>query len=166
MINIDFCQCWINFCKMRAIESKGGESMNQVGLVGRLTKDPVLRHLSGNRVQAHFTLAINRNYKNSRGEVDADFILCTVWGRLAEHIVKYCGKGSLIGVNGRIQSRSFLNEESTKVFITEVVVEDVRFYRLKPRDSDGAVVPPKPPDEQEGLKDFVLPEAEVQLPVI
>ncbi|MEY9971945.1 single-stranded DNA-binding protein [Lysinibacillus sp. RC46] len=69
-------------------------------------------------------------------------------------------------MNGRIQSRSFLNEESTKVFITEVVVEDVRFYRLKPRDSDGAFVPPKPPDEQEGLKDFVLPEAEVQLPAI
>ncbi len=166
MIKIDFCQRWINFCKMRAINSKGGESMNQVGLVGRLTKDPVLRHLSGNRVQAHFTLAINRNYKSSRGEVDADFILCTVWGRLAEHIVKYCGKGSLIGVNGRIQSRSFLNEESTKVFITEVVVEDVRFYQLKPRDSDGAIKPSKPPDEQGGLKDFVLPEAEVQLPVI
>lgn len=150
---------------MRAIKSKGGESMNQVGLVGRLTKDPVLRHLSGNRVQTNFTLAINRNYKNSRGEVDADFILCTVWGRLAEHIVKYCGKGSLIGTNGRIQSRSFVNEASTKVFITEVVVEDVRFYRLKPRDSDEAIVPPKPPDGQEGLKDFVLPE-EVQLPVV
>lgn len=166
MIKIDFCQRRINFCKMRAIQSKGGESMNQVGLVGRLTKDPVLRHLSGNRVQAHFSLAINRNYKNSRGEVDADFILCTVWGRLAEHIVKYCGKGSLIGTNGRIQSRSFVNEESAKVFITEVVVEDVRFYQLKPRDSDEATVPSKQSDEQEGLKDFVLPEAEVQLPVI
>lgn len=69
-------------------------------------------------------------------------------------------------MNGRIQSRSFLNEESTKVFITEVVVEDVRFYKLKPRDSDGAIVPPKPPDEQDGLKDFVLPEVGVQLPVV
>lgn len=166
MMKIDFCQYWIKFCKMRAIKSKGGESMNQVGLVGRLTKDPVLRHLSENRVQTHFSLAINRNFKNSRGEVDADFILCTVWGRLAEHIVKYCGKGSLIGANGRIQSRSFLNEESTKVFITEVVVEDVRFYQLKPRDSDGAIVLPKPSDEQDGLKDFVLPEPEVQLPVV
>jgi len=151
---------------MRAIKSKGGESMNQVGLVGRLTKDPVLRHLSENRVQTHFSLAINRNYKNNRGEVDADFILCSVWGRLAEHIVKYCGKGSLIGANGRIQSRSFLNENSTKVFITEVVVEDVRFYQLKPRDRDGASVLPKPPDEQDGLADFVLPAVEVQLPVV
>ncbi|QGG49977.1 single-stranded DNA-binding protein [Lysinibacillus pakistanensis] len=140
--------------------------MNQVGLVGRLTKDPVLRHLSENRVQTHFSLAINRNFKNNRGEVDADFILCTVWGRLAEHIVKYCGKGSLIGANGRIQSRSFVNEQSTKIFITEVVVEEVRFYHLKPRNSDEAIVPTKLSDEQEGLKDFVLPEAEAVLPVV
>lgn len=140
--------------------------MNQVGLVGRLTKDPVLRHLSENRVQTHFSLAINRNYKNNRGEVDADFILCTVWGRLAEHIVKYCGKGSLIGANGRIQSRSFVNEQSTKIFITEVVVEEVRFYHLKPRDSDEGIVPTKLSDGQEDLKDFVLPEAEAVLPVV
>jgi len=117
-------------------------------------------------VQTHFSLAINRNYKNNRGEVDADFILCTVWGRLAEHIVKYCGKGSLIGANGRIQSRSFVNEQSTKIFITEVVVEEVRFYQLKPRDSDEAIVLTKLSEEQEGLKDFVLPEAEVVLPVV
>ncbi|MFJ7920547.1 single-stranded DNA-binding protein [Lysinibacillus fusiformis] len=132
--------------------------MNQVGLVGRFTKDPVLRYLSGNRVQTHFSLAINRNFKNSHGEVDTDFIFCTVWGRLAEHIVKYCGKGSLIGANGRIQTRSFVNEENTKIFMTEVVVEDVRFYQLKQRDSDEtSIVTPPPPNEQEDLKDFVLP---------
>ncbi|KOS66764.1 single-stranded DNA-binding protein [Lysinibacillus contaminans] len=141
--------------------------MNQVGLVGRLTKDPVLRELSGKRVQSHFSLAINRNFKNSRGEIEADFILCTVWGRLAEHIVKYCGKGSLIGVNGRIQSRSFVNEESAKVYITEVVVEDVRFYKLKPRDSDNAVLPPQSVrNDHDYLKDFVLPQEEVNLPVV
>jgi len=143
---------------MRAIKNKGGERMNQVGLVGRFTKDPVLRYLSGNRVQTHFSLAINRNFKNNHGEVDADFVFCTAWGRLAENIVKYCGKGSLIGVNGRIQTRSFVNEENTKIFMTEVVVEDVRFYQLKQRDSDEtAIVPSQPPNEQEGLKDFVLP---------
>lgn len=138
--------------------------INQVGLVGRLTKDPVIRELSGNRVQSHFSLAINRNFKNSRGEIEADFILCSVWGRLAEHIVKYCGKGSLIGVNGRIQSRSFVNEESAKVYITEVVVEDVRFYKLKPRDSDNAVLPPQT-GNKDHLKDFVLPQEEAHLPV-
>jgi single-strand DNA-binding protein len=148
----------ISFCKMKAIQQKGGERMNQVGLVGRFTKDPVLRYLSGNRVQTHFSLAINRNFKNNRGEVDADFIFCTAWGRLAEHIVKYCGKGSLIGANGRIQTRSFVNEENTKIFMTEVVVEDIRFYHLKQRNSDEtAIVPPQPPNEQEDLKDFVLP---------
>lgn len=139
--------------------------INQVGLVGRLTKNPVLRELSGNRVQVHFSLAINRNFKNSRGEVEADFILCSVWGRLAEHIVKYCGKGSLIGVNGRIQSRSFVNEESAKVYITEVVVEDVRFYKLKPRDSDNAVLPPQS-EQNDHLNDFVLPQEEVNLPIV
>lgn len=140
--------------------------MNQVGLVGRLTKDPVLRQLSRNRVQSHFSLAINRNYKNSRGEVETDFILCTVWGKLAEHIVKFCGKGSLIGINGRIQSRSFMNEESTKIYITEVVVEDVRFYRLKPPDSDSNTMTSAKSAEQEILKDFVLPEKKMQLPVV
>jgi len=142
---------------MRAIKNKGGERMNQVGLVGRFTKDPVLRYLSENRVQTHFSLAINRNFKNNHGEVDTDFVFCTAWGRLAENIVKYCGKGSLIGVNGRIQTRSFVNEANTKIFMTEVVVEDVRFYQLKQRDSDEtAIVPSQPPNEQEGLKDFVL----------
>lgn len=132
--------------------------MNQVGLVGRFTKDPVLRYLSGDRVQTHFSLAINRNFKNSRGEVDTDFIFCTAWGRLAEHIVKYCGKGSLIGANGRIQTRSFVNEQNTKIFMTEVVVEDVRFYQLKQKVSDEtALIPPQPPNGQENLKDFVLP---------
>ena len=139
--------------------------INQVGLVGRITKDAVLRELSGNRMQTHFSLAINRNFKNSRGEIEADFILCTVWGRLAEHIVKYCGKGSLIGVNGRIQSRSFVNEESVKVYITEVVVEDIRFYKLKPRDSDNAVIPPQSVNKDH-LKDFVLPQEEVHVPVV
>lgn len=151
---------------MRLIKTEEVNNINQVGLVGRLTKDPVLRALSGNRVQSHFTLAINRNFKNSRGEVEADFILCTAWGRLAEHIVKYCGKGSLIGINGRIQSRSFINEENAKIYITEVVVEDVRFYKLKPRDSDNAILPPSAQSEQDHLKDFVLPQEEVNLPVI
>ena len=140
--------------------------MNQVGLVGRLTKDPVLRQLSRNRVQSHFSLAINRNYKNSRGEVETDFILCTVWGKLAEHIVKFCGKGSLVGISGRIQSRSFMNEESTKIYITEVVVEDVRFYRLKPPDGDSNTMTSSKSAEQEILKDFVLPEKKMQLPVV
>lgn len=96
--------------------------------------------------------------------VDTDFIYCVASFKLAEHIVKYCGKGSLIGVNGRIQTRSYINRENQKVFTTEVVVEDVRFYALKtPGSADSAQQ--KDADMQEIPADFVLPEYESQLPI-
>ncbi|MED3662623.1 single-stranded DNA-binding protein [Ureibacillus sp. FSL K6-8385] len=128
--------------------------MNHVGLVGRLTKDPVLREIGEKRVAANFIVAVNRNYRNSQGDVDADFVSCTAWGKLAELIVQYCGKGSLIGINGRLQSRSYVNKENIRVFTTEVIADDVRFYSLKP------------PNQQAGTeKEFVLPESEEGLPV-
>lgn len=105
--------------------------MNQVGLVGRITKNPVLKEAANNRKYTSFVLAVSRNFRNNQGDVDADFVYCSVWGKLAEHIVKYCGKGSLIGVNGRLQSKSYTNKEKNKVYATEVMVEDVRFYVLK-----------------------------------
>nr|WP_106783564.1 single-stranded DNA-binding protein [Lysinibacillus timonensis] len=105
--------------------------MNHVGLVGRITKDPILKQLTEGRIHVSFILAINRNFRNSEGEVEADFVLCSVWGRLAERVAKYCGKGSLVGVNGRLQTRSYTNRDNVKVYSTEVVVDDVRFYVLK-----------------------------------
>ncbi|MGN7478117.1 single-stranded DNA-binding protein [Solibacillus silvestris] len=132
--------------------------MNHVGLVGRTTKDAMIRHLSEGRVQTNFVLAINRTYKNSEGMVDADFISCVAWGKTAEAIVKYCGKGSLIGVKGRLQSRTYLNRENQKVYTMEVNAEDVRFYALKtPGETDATTAPP-PISE-----DFVLPEHESEL---
>jgi len=128
--------------------------MNHVGLVGRLTKDPVLRAFGENRVATSFIVAVNRNYRNSQGDVDADFVTCTAWGKLAERIVQYCGKGSLIGINGRLQSRSYMAKENVRVFTTEVVTDDVRFYSLKP-----------PSKQVEIEKDFVLPETEEGLPI-
>lgn len=128
--------------------------MNRVGLVGRLTKDPVLREFGEHRVATSFVLAVNRNYRNSQGDVDADFVSITAWGKLAELIVQYCGKGSLIGINGRLQSRSYLTKANVKVYTTEVVADDVRFYSLKP-----------PNKQTEVEKDFVLPETEQELPV-
>ncbi|MBK3495613.1 single-stranded DNA-binding protein [Viridibacillus sp. YIM B01967] len=112
--------------------------MNQVSLVGRITKDPELRKLQEGRIQTSFILAVNRNYKNQNGEIEADFVLCTVWGRLADNVVKYCGKGSLIGVSGRLQSRSYQKEDGKRIYITEVIGEDVRFLVLKARE-DGKV---------------------------
>ncbi|MER1998522.1 MAG: single-stranded DNA-binding protein, partial [Lysinibacillus sp.] len=79
--------------------------MNQVGLVGRLTKDPSFRVISDTKQSTSFILAVNRNFKNQQGKIETDFVLCIAWGKLAERIEKHCGKGSLIGVNGRLQTR-------------------------------------------------------------
>ncbi|MBE1555681.1 single-stranded DNA-binding protein [Sporosarcina limicola] len=110
--------------------------MNQVALVGRITKDLILRRVSEGRVQTSFVLAVNRNFKNQKGEVDTDFVLCTMWGKPAENAAKYCGKGSLIGVGGRIQSRSFEREDKSRVYVTEVIGEDIRFISTKQRSHD------------------------------
>ena len=133
--------------------------MNQVGLVGRITKDPILKTFSETRNQTSFVIAINRNFRNSQGAIDADFVSCVAWGKLAERIVHYCGKGSLIGVNGRLQSRSYMTKEDTKVFTTEVVVDDVRFYALKfPQDF-------KLSASKEITQHFVLPDQSEEIPV-
>ena len=139
--------------------------MNQVGLVGRITKDPTLRQLSEERNQTTFTIAINRPFKNSQGMVDADFIYCVANGKLAEHIVKYCGKGSLIGINGRIQTGSYINRENQKVYTTEVVVEAVRFYVLK-SPNQLASTDPQANNLQAIPNDFVLPEQESEYATI
>lgn len=114
--------------------------MNQVALVGRITKDPILREVSRGRVQSSFIIAINRSFKNMKGELEADFILCTVWGKLAENTVKRCGKGSLIGIGGRIQSRSYEREDQSRVYVTEVIAEDIRFIATKSRATDNLYV--------------------------
>lgn len=108
--------------------------MNQVGMIGRMTKDPVLRQLSEGRVQATFVLAVQRTYKNAKTD-EADFILCTVWGKLAEHTCKYCSKGSLVGINGHIHSRSYQKEDGSRIFVTEVIVDAVQFLQTRPKTS-------------------------------
>ncbi|MHA6259015.1 single-stranded DNA-binding protein [Sporosarcina sp. CAU 1771] len=110
--------------------------MNQVALVGRLTKDLVLRKISEGRIQTSFVIAVNRNFKNTKGEIETDFVLCTMWGKTAENVAKHCGKGSLIGVGGRIQSRTYEREDRSRVYVTEVVSENVRFILTKPRSND------------------------------
>ncbi|WP_432354105.1 single-stranded DNA-binding protein [Sporosarcina sp. A2] len=105
--------------------------MNHVALVGRLTKNPELRIIGDTRMQASFTLAVNRSFKNQQGDIEADFIYCTIYGRTAENTVKHCGKGSLVGVSGRIQTRSYEREDRTRAYFTEVVGDDVRFLVTK-----------------------------------
>lgn len=146
--------------------------MNQVGLVGRITRDPILRRVARNRVQTSFVLAINRNFKNLKGEIEADFILCTLWGRLAENTAKHCGKGSLIGVSGRIQSRTYEREDQSRVYVTEVIGENVQFIATKMRSNDDLYIEPAvvhaPKEEsQKEEAHFHLPKKENhELPIM
>ncbi|MHA6124517.1 single-stranded DNA-binding protein [Enterococcus mundtii] len=105
--------------------------INNVTLVGRLTKDPDLRYTSSGKAVAGFTLAVNRRFTNQAGQREADYIQCVIWGKSAETLANYAKKGSLIGIVGRLQSRSYENNEKQRVYVTEVVVET--FQLLEPR---------------------------------
>ncbi|PTL37347.1 single-stranded DNA-binding protein [Alkalicoccus saliphilus] len=107
--------------------------INRVVLVGRLTKDPELRYTANGIAVATFTLAVNRPFSNQQGNREADFINTVVWRKQAENVANYLKKGSMAGVDGRIQTRSFDNNEGRRVFMTEVVAESVQF--LEPRGS-------------------------------
>jgi single-strand DNA-binding protein len=105
--------------------------INQVTLVGRLTKDPEARKTMEGKSVLSVTIAVNRPYKNQQGQVDADFVLCTIWNRAADNTEKYCRKGSVVGVTGRIQTRYFENDQGKRTYITEVVAENIRFLDSK-----------------------------------
>lgn len=105
--------------------------INRVILVGRLTKDPEYRQTPNGVSVATFTLAVNRPFTNSQGEREADFINVVVFRKQAENVSKYLFKGSLAGVDGRIQSRNYENNEGRRVFVTEVVADSVQFMDSK-----------------------------------
>lgn len=105
--------------------------LNKASLVGRLTRDPELRYLGNGTPVANFTLAINRTFKNKNGEREADFINIVVWRRQAENCAKYIGKGSLVAISGRIQSRSYENADGQRRYVTEVVADEVHFLDSK-----------------------------------
>ncbi|SEF25515.1 single-strand DNA-binding protein [Streptococcus gallolyticus] len=99
--------------------------MNNVNLIGRLTKAPELKQTASNTSVLTGTLAVNRTFKNQNGEREADFINIVAWRQTAEIIAQYCGKGSQIGVTGRIQTRNYENQQGQRVYVTEVVAEHV-----------------------------------------
>lgn len=109
--------------------------MNRVILVGRLTKDPELRYTPSGAAVATFTLAVNRTFTNQQGEREADFINCVVWRKAAENSANFLKKGSLAGVDGKLQSRSY-EQDGRRVFVTEVVAESVQF--LEPKSGGGS----------------------------
>lgn len=113
--------------------------LNRVVLVGRLARDPELRYTASGVAIARFTLAVNRNYTNQQGEREADFIDITAWRGLAENCANYTRKGSLVGLEGRLQVRNYENQEGRTVYKTEVVADDVRFLESKNRTNNDNV---------------------------
>ncbi|WP_240035293.1 single-stranded DNA-binding protein [Neobacillus notoginsengisoli] len=117
--------------------------INQVTLVGRLTKDPELKTTTEGHSVSNVILAVNRSYRNNHGEIDTDFVQCTLWKKAAENTVQYCRKGSVVGITGRIQTRHYENQERKRIYVTEVVAESIRFLSSKPADAGhkGAEMP-------------------------
>ena len=97
--------------------------LNNVNLCGRLTHDIDLRYTQSGKAVGSFSLAVNRNFKNSNGDYEADFINCTIWGKSAENLANFVSKGSLINVSGRLNTRNYDNKQGQKVYVTEVIVE-------------------------------------------
>lgn len=105
--------------------------INNTVLVGRLTKDVELRYTPSNVAVATFTLAVNRTFKNENGDREADFINCVMWRQQAENLANWAKKGALIGVTGRIQTRSYDNQQGQRVYVTEVVAETFQLLESK-----------------------------------
>lgn len=106
--------------------------VNQIVLVGRITRTPEVKTTENGKKYATMTLAVPRNYKNSNGEYDTDFLDCTLWSSVAESTSEYCQTGDMIGVKGRVQSRIIESPEGTKKKKTEIVAEKVTFLTSNP----------------------------------
>lgn len=105
--------------------------INNVVLVGRLTRDPELRFTSNGSAVATFNLAVNRNFTNQSGEREADFVNCVIWRKPAETLANYAKKGALLGVVGRIQTRNYENQQGQRVYVTEVVCDNFQLLESK-----------------------------------
>ena len=105
--------------------------INRAVLTGRLTKDPELRTTQSGLSVAAFNLAVDRQYSNSQGKRDTDFISCVIWRKSAENFCNFTSKGSLVGIDGRIQTRNYDDKDGKKVYVTEVVVDNFALLESK-----------------------------------
>lgn len=112
--------------------------MNKVILVGRLTKDPELKKTSNDIAVVQFTVAVNRAYQSRNGEKQTDFINCVVWRQQAENLARFMRKGSLIGIEGQIQTRNFDDANGVKRYVTEVICDAIHFLESKQARQDNS----------------------------
>ncbi len=127
--------------------------INQVTLVGRLTKDLEVRYTPDGKAVSNVAVAVSRNFRDQHGEYRTDFVQCTLWGRVAEKTALYCTKGSVVGVTGRIATRKYENAELRTVYVTEVVAENVQFLdsKHKSESSDTTVVDAEKENVEESM---------------
>lgn len=111
--------------------------INRVVLVGRLTKDVELRYTTSGAAVGSFSLAVNRQFTSANGERETDFINATIWRKSAENLAQFTHKGSLIGIDGRLQTRNYEDKQGKRVYVTEVVVDN--FSLLEPRQGGQAL---------------------------
>ena len=109
--------------------------INRAVLTGRLTRDPELRYTTSGTAVVSFTLAVDRQFRNQNGDRDADCVNCVIWRKSAENFSNFTHKGSLVGIEGRIQTRNYENQQGNRVYVTEVVVDN--FALLEPRQNGG-----------------------------
>lgn len=114
--------------------------LNRALLVGRLTRDPELRRTGSGKAVTSFNLAVERNFKSD--DQEADFINCVCWGKIAENTERYCSKGSLVSVDGRIQTRNYENNQGQKVYVTEVIADSVQFISTRNNNTATAAQAP------------------------
>lgn len=113
--------------------------MNKVFLIGRLTRDPELRYTGSNVPVATFSIAVNRPFSNQAGEREADFINVVIWRKQAENVKNYMTKGSQVAVDGRIQTRSYDDQNGQKRYVTEVVADNVEFLGSRGASNNGGM---------------------------
>lgn len=109
--------------------------INRAVLTGRLTRDPELKYTQSGNAVCSFTLAVDRQFRNQNGDREADFINCVIWRKSAENFSNFTHKGSMVGIDGRIQVRNYENQQGQRVYVTEVIVDN--FALLESRSSQG-----------------------------
>ncbi|GAA0364439.1 single-stranded DNA-binding protein [Alkalibacterium iburiense] len=105
--------------------------MNSISLVGRITKNIELREVGEGRFVTNNTLAVRKTFKKDTNTSEADFIPFVAWGKRAELLEEYCNKGDLVALNGKMQSRSYLNEQNQTRYVVEMLVEEIEFIQRK-----------------------------------
>ena len=141
--------------------------LNRALLVGRLTRDPELRRTGSGKAVTSFNLAVERNFKSD--DQEADFVNCVCWGKIAENTERYCSKGSMVSVDGRIQTRNYENNRGQKIYVTEVIADSVQFIQTNKNNNTATAAQapvnnyvPNEPIQQFEDEDLIMDEEDIQ----